>query len=144
MRFRTILMTVLVTALLVVPAAGASAADHCAPIEGTAMYDFGNNSGFANVAYDGERLRVPFFSIGFTPTGEFTADIEFLFFFPQGIVYLVEHSVSTPKGGPAIAFDSTIDVFDGEGSQWTWSGTANAASQRAAISSLSGDLCFGP
>ncbi len=144
MRFRTILMTVLVAVLLVVPATGASAADHCAPIEGTAMYDFGNNIGFANVAYDGERLRVPFFSIGFTPTGEGTADIDFLFLFPQGVVYLVEHSVNTQKGGPALEFNSTIDVDDGEGSQWTWSGTANVASQRAAISSLSGDLCFSP
>lgn len=144
MRSRTILMTALVAALLVVPASGASATDHCAPIEGTAMYDFGNNTGFANVAYDGERLRVPFFSVGFTPTGEFTADIEFIFLFPQGDVYLIEHSVSTPKGGPAVEFNSLIDVFDGEGSQWTWSGTANVASQRAAISTLSGDLCFAP
>ncbi len=144
MRFRTILMAVLVAGLTVVPATAASAADHCAPIEGTAMYDFGNNIGFANVEYDGERLRVPFFSIGFTPTGDFTADIEFLFLFPQGIVYLVEHSVNTPKGGPAVEFNSTIDVYDGEGSQWTWSGTANIAAQRAAISSLSGDLCFAP
>lgn len=144
MRSRIILMTALVAVLLIVPATGASAADHCAPVEGTAVYDFGNNIGFANVAYDGERLRVPFFSVGFTPTGEFTADIDFIFLFPQGDVYLIEHSVSTPKGGPAIEFNSTIDVFDGEGSQWTWSGTANAASQRAAISTLSGDLCFTP
>lgn len=142
-RFRALFMAALVAVVLVVPAAGASADGHCGPIRGTAMYDFGENIGFANVAYDGERLRVPFFSIGFTPTGEFTADIEFLFFFPQGVVHLVEHSVVTPKGGPAGEFNSTIDVFDGEGSEWTWSGTANLASQRAAISKLSGDLCFG-
>lgn len=144
MKWRTAFSTALLAVLLVLPATGASAADHCAPISGTAMYDFGNNIGFANVSYDGERLRVPFFSIGFTETGEGTADIEFLFLFPQGIVYLVEHSVSTPKGGPAVTFNSTIDVDDGENSQWVWSGTANLASQRAAISSLSGDLCFAP
>lgn len=144
MRFRAVVMAVLVALLLVVPATAASADDHCGPIDGTAMYDFGTNLGFATVSYDGERLRVPFFSVGYTPTGEFTADIEFYFLFPQGLVYLIEHSVGTPKGGPAIAFNSTIDVFDGEGSQWIWSGTSNVASQRAAISSLSGDLCFAP
>jgi hypothetical protein len=138
------LVAAMATMLLVVPVGAASAADHCAPIQGTAVFDFGNNVGYANVAYDGERLRVPFFSIGFTPTGEFTADIEFLFFFPQDVVYVVEHSVTTPKGGPAGEFNSTLDVFGGEVSQWTWSGTANLASQRAAISRLSGELCFAP
>lgn len=143
MRMRILLATVLVAAVVAVPATGASAAGHCGPITGTAMYDFGNNIGFANVSYDGERHRIPFFSIGFTPTGEFTADIEFLFLFPEEVVYLVEHSVATPKGGPAVAFNSTIDVFDGEGSQWVWSGTANLASARAAISHISGQLCLG-
>lgn len=142
MKLRILGAVLLVATLVVAPAAGASAADHCSPIRGTAMYNFGDNIGFANVAYDGERLRVPFFSIGFTPTGEFTADIEFLFLFPQGIVYVVEHSTNTPKAGPANEFDSTLDVFDAEGSVWQWSGTANVASQRAAISHLSGEICF--
>lgn len=144
MTLRTILTGALVAVAAVAPASTASAADHCAPIDGTAMFDFGNNIGFANVAYDGERLRVPFFSVGFTPTGEFTADIEFIFLFPQDPVYLVEHSTNTPKGGPSVAFDSTIDVFDAEGSEWSWSGTANLRSSRAAISKLSGELCFAP
>ena len=142
MRLRTLFIVLVV--VVVVPATGVSAGDGCAPIEGTALVDIANGVGTANVAYDGERLRVPFFTVGFAPTGEFTADIEILFRFPRGDVYVVEHSVSTPKGGPAVEFNSTIDVSDGEGSQWTWSGTANLASGRAAIARWSGDLCLAP
>ena len=144
MRARIALIAGLMAVLTVVPAAAASAAGHCGTIDGTALYDFGNNIGYANVTYDGERLRVPFFSIGFTPTGDNTADIEFLFLFPQEIVYVVEHSVTSPKGGPAVEFNADLDVFDAEGSQWHWTGTANVASQHAAITSLSGELCFAP
>ena len=98
MRLRTLFIALVV--VVMVPATGVSADDGCAPIEGTALVDIANGSGFANVGYDGDRLRVPFFTVGFTPTGEFTADIEIVFRFPQGDVYVVEHAVSTPAKHP--------------------------------------------
>lgn len=131
-------------AMLVIPATGASAADHCDPISGTAMFNFGDNVGFANVSYDGERQRVPFESTGFQQTGDNTADVFFTFYFPQGIATVVEHAVSTPKGGPAAAFESTIEGTEGTEADWTWGGTANLASGRAAITNITGTLCFPP
>jgi hypothetical protein len=141
MRYRRLLLTALVTGLMVLPTAGVSASE-CPSIEGNALLKFGDNSGFANVDYDGERLRVHYFGVGFVETGENTADIFFVWEFPQGDVVVVEHSTATPKGGPAIEFNSTIDVLDGGSGHWTWSGTANGASATAAVGHISGELCI--
>lgn len=123
-------------------AAPAASATACPQIEGNAMFDFGANVGHANVSYEGERLRVPFFSVGFEETGPNTADIFFVWEFPQGDVLLVEHSTNVPKGGPAVEFDSTIDVLDGGSGSWAWNGTANLSSARAAIGQISGEICI--
>lgn len=135
------LVAVISAALLVVPALSATA-QSCAPISGNAMFDFGRNIGVANVDYDGERLRVPFYAVGFEETGEGTADIYFVWEFPQGDVLLVEHSTNLSKGGPAAEFNSTIDVLDGGSGEWSWSGTSNVAAGRAAVGNISGDLCI--
>jgi len=120
----------------------ASAAGHCPEIDGKAFFDFGNNVGLARIVLDGQRMRVPFHSTGFVETGPGTADIFFDWFFPDGVVSLVEHSTTTPTGGPYGHFASSIDVLAGGEGTWHWSGTVNFFRSTANIQQLSGTLCI--
>lgn len=132
----------LVLAVAMVIPLPASAAGHCPEIDGKAFFDFGNNIGSARIVLDGERMRVPFFSTGFVETGPGMADIYFDWYFPDGVVSLVEHSTATPTGGPFGHFASSIDVLSGGEGTWQWSGTVDFAHQRARIEQLSGTLCI--
>ncbi len=96
----------------------------------------------ANVVYDGQRLLVPFEGTG---GGDFENGIfEFVWFFPQGPVTILEYSEPTHIAGPVGRFDSTIDVTGGGTGDWIWSGSANQAGAKAVIKSISGTLCIDP
>lgn len=138
---RRIVLVVVVALAMIVPTVNASANGDCAPIKGTAMLDFGNGGGFANLSYDGERMRIPFETTDLVPTPD-GFDVYFVWHFPGGDVDLVEHSVATSKGGPVIEFNSTIDVLGGGSGTSTWRGTANASSMKGAIVGISGELCM--
>ncbi len=140
---RRLMMATALAVTMLVPGAAAIAED-CPTIEGQGFLDFGRTGqGTVNVIYDGARIRVPFVGTGFVPTGEFTADIFFDFFFPDGVVSVVEHSTVTPVAGPLVTFDSTIEVLNGGTGGWEWSGKTNVAGGHAVIMELSGAVCVG-
>ena len=141
MRRITKVSILVLTILLLLPAAGASAEGHCPSISGKAYFDFGRTStGMAKVVYDGERMLVPFRAIGFSGS-----DIFFEWNFPQGDVTIVEHATNfTEIGVPVGVFDTGLDVIEGGSGSWQWTGTANRAGGLAVIKSLSGDLCIIP
>lgn len=151
MKNRRLLLTVVVTVLMVIPIVGASA-DPCPSITGTALFTWGigpagvgpAGTGFANLSYDGERLRVPFETTDIDQTDENTFDVYFTFDFPDGEVRIVEHSTVTGRDASAVTFDSTIEVLDGGTGSWTWLGTSNNTVGKAAIRGISGDLCINP
>lgn len=132
----------LILAVVIVIPVPASAAGHCAELHGTAVYDFGNNVGNARLVVDGVRTRVPFYATGFVETGPGMADIYFDWYFPSGVVSIVEHSTTIPIGGPNGHFASSIDVIGGGEGSWLWSGTVDFAHSRAHIQSIRGDLCI--
>lgn len=137
---RLIVAMVLAVAMIIpVPA---SAAGHCPTLNGMARLDFVNNIGTARIVLDGQRMRVPFFSTGFVETGPGTADIFFDWYFPDGVVSIVEHSTTTPTGGPFGHFASSIEILDGGEGEWQWSGTVDFAHGTARIEAISGTLCI--
>lgn len=133
----------LVLGLFMLVPIGSASASHCATIDGSGRADFGNGVGSLRVALDGEAVKVPFVYTGFEPTGENTADIFIDFFFPHGVVSVVEHSTSTQLGGAVNAFEADVEVLAGGSGGWTWSGIANVARGLASIQALSGELCTG-
>ena len=139
MRRLTLAMILAVAMVIPLPA---SAAGHCAQLDGMAALDFVNNVGSARIVLDGQRMRVPFFSTGFVQTGPGTADIFFDWYFPDGVVSIVEHSTTTPTGGPFGHFASSIEVLSGGEGNWQWFGTVDFAHGRARIENISGDLCI--
>ncbi len=137
-------VTILVlTILLLLPAAGASADGHCPSISGKGFFDFGRTStGKANVVYDGDRMLVPFQAFDFVEH-DGHGDIFFVWHFPQGDVVIVEHADDfTTLGGPVGTFNTNLDVTEGGSGEWNWSGTANGAGGHAVIKSISGTLCI--
>lgn len=129
--------------LILIPATGAYADERCPIISGNALFDFGRTgTGMANVAYDRERMRVPFTAVGFPLHGDHR-DIVFDWYFPQQTVTIVEHANNfTTIGGPVGTFNTSLEVIDGGSGSWDWSGTANGAGGLAVIKSLSGRLCI--
>ncbi len=140
---RRVLPILLVALLTFIPLTGATAgADDCPTLSGTAKLDWGRTqTGKAKLRYDDAKIKVDFVELSFTPTNGNTADVEFDWFFPDGTVSIVEHSVTTPIAGPLVGFNSTIDVVAGGTGSWTWSGVSNQAAGIAHID-LQGTLCI--
>lgn len=142
-QLRILAAIMLVVGVVFVPAA-AQAARQCSTIEGDAFLDFGAaNAGVAELFVDGEFQVVDFFGTGFRPTGENTADIRFVFFFEQGPLVIVEHSVTTPIGEGLVSFDSDLDIKKGGSGSLEWYGVTDQAAGFADIQHITGEICFG-
>jgi hypothetical protein len=142
---KRIALALLLAVFMLVPAMSAGAESHnCVDLSGRAKLDFGSpeQEGKAKLEIDGVKTKVDFVETGSNPTGPNTADIFFTWDFPQGTVTLVEHSTTTPLGGPLVAFDSEIDLLTGASGTWDWSGIANLAAGKADIRTIEGTICF--
>ncbi len=138
---RKLTLAIVMALVMIIPLPSA-AADHCPTITGRANLDFGAGIGWSRLVVDGQAMRVPFVPTGFVETGPGTADIYFDWYFPNGVVSVVEHSRSTGIGGPFGHFGSTVEVLSGGEGEWRWAGTVDYAHSRARIESISGVLCL--
>lgn len=133
----------LLALMMLVPATSASA-QSCAQIEGTAVLDFGTfGIGQAKVVYDGEPTVIYFVPTGFVQTGPNTADIFFDWFFPDGVVQVVEHSETRPLSASRNAFRARVDVIGGGSGGWFWYGQADVVKGIARIEHMVGEVCVG-
>ena len=139
---RRIVLAAVVVMLMMVPIGGASAAS-CSAIDGSGRADWGGSgTGSARVVLDGEAVKVNFVYTGSVETGPTTFDIFMDWYFPSGVVSVVEHSETTPIGGAVVEFNASVDVLAGGSGGWTWSGISSSARGLASIQTLSGTLCI--
>lgn len=136
---RRLFVALLLVCGFLVPAQVA-VADECPAISGRATLDFFTGAGVAQLTLDGARLVVPFSVTGFTPTGPRTTDVYFEWYFPSGIVTMVEHSTFSTLRPPRYAIDGVVEVTGGGTGSLTWHGILNVFTGRD-VFSLQGNLC---
>jgi hypothetical protein len=137
MRHRVAAIAVLCALLLVIPLGASANFVDCPTVEGTAIYNYGDGFGTANLIYDGEQLFVPI--LQGTGTPEY---VEMFWEFPDGTVTLHEDFDLTFKGA-AVEFHSEVLVVDGGTGYLTWEGMSIPARGFAAIRQIEGRICVG-
>lgn len=107
----------LIVVLMLIPL-GASAND-CPSVTGSAIYDFSNGAGVANLHYGGERVFVEIEPVSFD-TSELPLIIRVTrWHLPDGTVDL-EETYEIEANGAALTFDSTVTVDAGGTGDLTW------------------------